>query len=106
MLDALRKFFGGKHERDVKVMLPVVEQVNEHVERLQSLSDEELRGKTEEFRGRLREALKDVEEPLTDLRSQLTPDLEGPAREKVLQLSTTQTCLACPGGSSGSGIGT
>jgi len=85
MLDALKKFFGGKHERDVKVMLPVVEQVNEHVERLQSLSDEELRGKTEEFRGRLREALKDVEEPLTDLRSQLTPDLEGPAREKVLE---------------------
>ncbi|MGB6647796.1 MAG: preprotein translocase subunit SecA [Bacteroidota bacterium] len=84
MLDVLKKLFGGKHERDVRVVLPVVEQVNEQIERLQSLSDEELRGKTEEFRGRLREALKDVEEPLAELRAQLTPDLEGPAREKVL----------------------
>jgi preprotein translocase subunit SecA len=84
MLNVLKKMFGGKHEKDVRSVLPVVEQINEQIERLQSLSDEELRGKTEEFRGRLREALKEVEEPLAELRTQLTPDLEGPAREEVL----------------------
>jgi len=84
MLNVLKKLFGGKHERDVRVLLPVVEQINEQVEGLQSLTDEQLRGKTEEFRGRLREALSGVEEPLARLRAQLTPDLEGPAREKVL----------------------
>ncbi len=84
MLNVLKKLFGGKHERDVRVLLPVVEQINEQVERLQSLTDEQLCGKTEEFRGRLREALSGVEEPLARLRAQLTPDLEGPAREQVL----------------------
>ena len=67
MLDVFKKLFGGKHERDVKAILPIAEQINEHVKQLEGISDEELRGKTEEFRGRVREGLKGVEEPLTVL---------------------------------------
>ena len=85
MLDVFKKLFGGKHERDVKAILPIAEQINEHVKQLEGISDEELRGKTEEFRGRVREGLKGVEEPLTVLNAQLGPDLEGAEREKVLE---------------------
>ena len=84
MLDVLKKLFGGKHERDVKAVLPVVEEINRHFEALKDLSDDELRAKTEEFRARLREELKGTEAQLAELRAKLTPDLEGAPREEIL----------------------
>jgi preprotein translocase subunit SecA len=53
MANILTKIFGTKHERDVKKLRPLVEQINEHYETLQSLTEEQLKGKTEEFRKRL-----------------------------------------------------
>jgi preprotein translocase subunit SecA len=84
MLKALRRIFGSKHEKDVKALRPLVAEINRHYEQLQSLSDEELKGKTAEFRARLADALKETENQLTTLRSKLTPDLEGPERERLL----------------------
>jgi len=51
----LTKIFGSKHERDVKRIGPIVEQINEIFETYHDLSDEELKGKTEEFKKRLAE---------------------------------------------------
>ena len=91
MWQFLKKLFGGKHERDIAAIRPLVPPINEHVESLKGLTDEELRGKTEEFRGRIRESLKEIEGELTPLRARLTPDLEGPERESVLeQISTLE----------------
>jgi preprotein translocase subunit SecA len=84
MLKALRKLFGSKHERDVKQLMPLVGEINEHYDKLQVLSDEQLRAKTEEFRGRLREALKETEGKLAEMRAKLVPDLEGVERERIL----------------------
>jgi len=61
MLEALKKLFGSKHEKDVKAIQPLVTQINIHYEELQQLSDEALRAKTEEFRTRIREAIKETE---------------------------------------------
>ncbi len=55
MFEFITKIFGTKHERDVKKILPIVEQINEHSKTMEALSDEELKGKTEVFRGRLAE---------------------------------------------------
>ena len=55
MKNFITKIFGTKHDRDAKKMLPVVEEINEHFEKLHDLSDEQLRAKTDEFRGRLAE---------------------------------------------------
>jgi preprotein translocase subunit SecA len=55
MLPFLTKLLGSKHERDVKRMWPVVEEINEQFEALRDLSDEALTGKTAEFRARLAE---------------------------------------------------
>ena len=84
MLGALRKLFGGKHEKDVRVLRPAVEEINQHYEEYQRLSDEELRGKTAEFRARIAEGIKETEEKLAALRVQLTPDTEGAERERIL----------------------
>ncbi len=46
----LSKVFGTRHERERKRVQPIVDAVNEHYQRLQSVSEEELRGQTAKFR--------------------------------------------------------
>jgi len=53
MLNIVSKIFGSKSGREVKRLLPLVEQINQHFEEYLPLSDEELRAKTLEFRSRL-----------------------------------------------------
>ncbi len=63
MLDSLlKKLFGTKHDRDVKRLLPIVEEVNNFEPQISVLSDEELRLKTNEFKKRLAdgETLEDI----------------------------------------------
>ncbi|MDI6807773.1 MAG: preprotein translocase subunit SecA [Candidatus Eisenbacteria bacterium] len=56
MLDSiLGKLFGTKHERDLKKLAPVVDEMNRHVEEVKNLTDEELRGKTAEFKALLKD---------------------------------------------------
>ena len=53
-LGKILKLFGGtKHERDLKRLQPLVDQINEIYADLESLSDDELKTKTAEFRERL-----------------------------------------------------
>jgi preprotein translocase subunit SecA len=51
----LGAFFGSQTERDIKAIVPIVEQVNSFEENIKKLSDEELKGKTIEFRDRLKQ---------------------------------------------------
>jgi len=55
MLDFITKIFGTKHERDIKKINPLVEEINEEHEKLKDLSDEQLRAKTDEFKQRIKE---------------------------------------------------
>ncbi|HEX7344900.1 MAG TPA: preprotein translocase subunit SecA, partial [bacterium] len=55
MLNIVSKIFGSRSDREVKRLMPLVEQINQHFEEYLPLSDEELRGKTVEFRSRLTE---------------------------------------------------
>ena len=50
---ALRKVFGSKNERELKRMRKLVATINQLEEQFASLSDEELKAKTEEYRKRL-----------------------------------------------------
>ncbi len=51
--NGLKRVFGTKHDRDIKFLLPLVEQVNESCATLESLTDDQLKTKTDEFRSRL-----------------------------------------------------
>lgn len=51
----LKKFFGTKNERELKKLWPLVENVNSLEADLASLSDTQLKDKTEEFKKRLEE---------------------------------------------------
>jgi len=67
---AAAKIFGTKYERDLKKLRPVVEEINAAGEGLSSLSEEQIRAKTDEFRARLAE-IEDREERERVLREML-----------------------------------
>ena len=49
----LKKIFGSKNERDIKKMLPLVQQINALEIEFQKLPDDQLKAKTAEFKARL-----------------------------------------------------
>jgi preprotein translocase subunit SecA len=57
----LKSLFGSKHDRDVRRVEPIVEQINQQVEGFRDLSDAELQAKSAEFKARIAQALEGVE---------------------------------------------
>ena len=54
MLDkVLAKFFGTKHEREIKAMQPIIAAINEMEPQMQALSDADLAAQTVAFREQL-----------------------------------------------------
>ncbi len=67
----LSKLFGGnKSEKDIKVIMPVVEQINQYVTSYELLSNDELRAKTIEFKQRIKDYLADIDKSIADLNNQ------------------------------------
>jgi preprotein translocase subunit SecA len=62
MLGFISKIFGGsKSEKDVKKIEPYVGKINKFYSSYQSLSNDELRNKTQEFRRRIKEHLAEID---------------------------------------------
>jgi preprotein translocase subunit SecA len=51
----ITKVFSSKHDRDIKNIMPLVEQTNRFAEEYKELTDDQLKAKTEKFRARLKE---------------------------------------------------
>ncbi|HEX5153447.1 MAG TPA: preprotein translocase subunit SecA [Parafilimonas sp.] len=65
MLNFLSKILGGnKSEKDVKKIAPQVEKINSFFAEYQTLSNDELRNKTQEFRQRIQQHLAEIEETI------------------------------------------
>lgn len=65
MKSIFSKLFGGnKSEKDVKKLQPIVDSVNQHFQTYASLSNDELRNKTQEFKSRIAEYLKEINEEI------------------------------------------
>lgn len=54
MTDFFKKIFGTAHEREMKRLQPLVNQINSLSEQMKSLSDEQLKAKTPEFQERIK----------------------------------------------------
>ncbi len=67
MLGFISKLFGGnKSEKDVKKILPAVEKINQHFASYASLSNDQLRNKTQEFRQRIKDHLGEIDAQVTE----------------------------------------
>ena len=51
--NVITKIFGTKHDRDVKKLMPMVDEIKSYEAELEKLSEDELKAKTPEFRKRL-----------------------------------------------------
>jgi preprotein translocase subunit SecA len=71
MLGFIQKLFGGsKSEKDVKKIAPVVDKVNQHFAAYASLSNDQLRNKTQEFRQRIQQHLESINAEITNKNKQ------------------------------------
>jgi preprotein translocase subunit SecA len=83
MLKFFSKLFGSKKEKDVSELYPVVAEINEHYATLQSLSDDDLRGKTQEFKTRIAEAISEVRGQIDGIQAELKTVSEPLQREEL-----------------------
>ncbi|MBL7779131.1 MAG: preprotein translocase subunit SecA [Chitinophagales bacterium] len=65
----VKSIFGTKHARELKEMQPLVDSINAEYEKLKSLSNDELRNKTQEFRARIKEHLAEIDTQISELKS-------------------------------------
>ncbi|MCF1714068.1 preprotein translocase subunit SecA [Flavihumibacter sp. RY-1] len=71
MLGFIQKLFGGsKSEKDVKSIQPLVAKANEYFAAYQSLSNDQLRGKTREFKDRIQQHVSSINEEIAQLNAQ------------------------------------
>ncbi len=66
-----KKFFSTKSEKDIKKLLPLVEQINKEFDKLKDLSNDELRAKTQELRNIIAERIKADKERMEQLREEV-----------------------------------
>ncbi len=72
MLSFISKLLGGnKHEKDVKAIRPIVDQINNVFEQYNSLTDDELKAKTNEFREKIQIRCQELEVEKVDLKDKL-----------------------------------
>ena len=76
-------FLGTRHEREKKRLIPIVDAIHSHEERLGGVSDDELRGQTEKFRAQLRERTAELEARIAELKEQKRGAADAAERERI-----------------------
>jgi preprotein translocase subunit SecA len=79
----VNRVFGSRHDRERRRVQPIVDAINEHYERLQGVSEEELRGQTARFRELLHERTADLEARATELRTAKRATTDTAEREAI-----------------------
>ncbi len=74
MLKIIKKIFGDKHERDLKLLWPVVDEINEHYEKIKTLTDEEIVNKTKEFKEKIQAHTEETRKKIEEIRTHLQSD--------------------------------
>jgi preprotein translocase subunit SecA len=83
MFKIFTKIFGSKYDRDVKAYSPIVETTNEFAAEYQSLTNDELREKTNEFKERIKVFLRDIDEEINTLRTDAEEEADFSVKEEL-----------------------
>ena len=73
---SIAKLFGTKSQRDLKDLLPYVDQVNTEFARLKDLSNDELRAVSAQLRAHIADELQGIDQQIEALRQQVATDLD------------------------------
>lgn len=74
MLNIVKKIFGDKHEKNMKLLWPYVDEINQEYEKLKNLTDDDLRAKTEDFKKQINEYTAETRKRIDELKAKLQGD--------------------------------
>jgi preprotein translocase subunit SecA len=72
----ITKIFGSKHDRDIKRIDPLVDEINDYYQQFHELSDDQLRLKTIEFKKAIQSGVAEFQTQIYDLQQRLREDIE------------------------------
>src|SRR5256714_1415761 len=75
--------FGTRHDRERKRVQPIVDDINEHYARLQTISEEDLRAQTTKFRAQIADVTGQLEAQVAELRERKRQTSDPAAREEI-----------------------
>jgi preprotein translocase subunit SecA len=72
LVKSISKLFGGtKSEKDIRQLMPLVEEINNHFNSFSQLSHDELRAKTAELKATIAEHLKPIDTKIADIKAEI-----------------------------------
>ena len=80
---ALKTFVGSRHKREAKKLQPLIEEINSIYEGLASLSDDQLKAKTDEFRGYITERTAVLKSQIDELKEEKRHSEDPSERERL-----------------------
>ena len=80
---AFKTFLGSRHKREAKKLRPLINEINEICEGLSSLSDDELRAKTDGFRAYIEERTSDLKSQIEELKEEKRHSEDPSERERL-----------------------
>jgi preprotein translocase subunit SecA len=85
MFKSLSKLFGNKSQRDIKEITPIVHKIKEAYQTITTLTNDELREKTQEFKNRIKEYIADEENEIALLLKKIEdePDMDIEEKEEI-----------------------
>jgi preprotein translocase subunit SecA len=85
MLQLIAKLFGTKSQKDIKSIMPLVDETNREGQKLTSLSHDELRNQTRQVQDIINQDLKEIDDQLEALHKQIedNPDLGIQDKESI-----------------------
>jgi len=83
----LKVFLGDKSGKDLKKLTPIVDEINNHFNKLSSISNDQLRNKTIEFKKLISDETKELNDLLFDLNDKLSNNLSNSEKEEIFKLS-------------------
>ncbi|MFO0433900.1 MAG: preprotein translocase subunit SecA, partial [Sphingobacteriaceae bacterium] len=82
MFDILKKLFGTKSEKDIKALQSKVTEINTIFKGLASISDDELRAKSNALKLKLKEAVKEENDEILTIKAKIDSNAEMDVNEK------------------------
>ncbi|MFN3694228.1 MAG: preprotein translocase subunit SecA, partial [Ignavibacterium sp.] len=71
MINLIKKIFGDKKERDVKLLWPIVGEINKYYDEFKKLTDDELRNKTKEFKEKINKRTAETRKKIDEIKARL-----------------------------------
>ena len=81
LLDIIGKIFGNKYDKDVKDIMPIVEQINKEFSELSTLSNDSLREKTQELKKQISDFTSEQRKEVEKLKIEAEKDISVDEKE-------------------------